>query len=207
MHSKPTRPISSADITALVLCGGKSTRMSGVDKGLIELDGKPMIAHTLEQLSPFFARLIISANQNTSQYGELGYEVIQDETSDVGPLAGILTAMRYVSTDYLLVSPCDTPLITREFSQRLIETASQPAGQASAEIYVAHDGKHLQMLHALFDLSSGKLVESLENYLKNDRKVQIWYEQNQFIPVDCSDIAQHFVNINTPESLIEITDN
>ena len=206
MISKPTPSISAADITAVVLCGGKSTRMSGVDKGLIELDGKPMIAHTLEKLSPFFSRLVISANQNTARYGALCYEVIRDETTDTGPLAGILSAMRHVSTNYLLVSPCDTPLITGEFSQRLIETVSQSAGGAGAEIYVAHDGIHLQMLHALFDLTSGNLECSLENYLKNDRKVQIWYEQNQFIPVDCSDIAQDFLNINTPESLIKITD-
>ena len=192
-------------VTALVLCGGRSSRMSGIDKGLIELKGKAMIEHTLDQLSPLFNHVVISANQNIGQYAAMGYSVLQDETTNAGPLAGILTAMRQVKSDFLLVTPCDTPLITREISMRLVNAAAA-SDPAAARIYVAHDGNHLQMLHALFDLADGELEKSLANYLQTDRKVQLWYQAHDIITVDCSDIPRDFTNINTPESLSEITD-
>lgn len=189
-----------ADITALVLCGGKSSRMSGLDKGLVELNGSAMILHTLQQLSGLLPRIFISANQNQAKYQNLGYPVIADVKPDSGPLAGILSAMQTVTSRYLLITPCDTPFISRNICLRLIQARKK----SDSLIQVAHDGKQLQTLHALLDLTDGILQYSLEDYLETDRKVQLWYEQNQFNAVDCSDLAGQFKNINTPDELNNI---
>ncbi len=59
-----TPDIPSADITGLVLAGGLARRMGGIDKGLVDLGGKPMIEHVLAALRPQVGRLLINANRN-----------------------------------------------------------------------------------------------------------------------------------------------
>lgn len=120
MHTPPP----AADITALLLCGGRATRMGGCDKGLIELAGEPLALHALrrlrrQNLPP--AHIAISANRNLDEYARLGCPVWPDALPDFpGPLAGILTAMQRCNTPLLLVVPCDTPFFPRTLCQRLL---------------------------------------------------------------------------------------
>ena len=74
-----------ADITGIVLAGGMGRRMGGVDKGLVELDGRPMVAHVLDRLSPQVGALVINANQNRDRYAAFGDPVIADDTSVASP--------------------------------------------------------------------------------------------------------------------------
>ena len=56
--------IAADDITGIVLAGGMGRRMGGVDKGLVLLDGAPMVAHVIARLAPQVGALVINANQN-----------------------------------------------------------------------------------------------------------------------------------------------
>jgi molybdenum cofactor guanylyltransferase len=58
--------IAREDVTGIVLAGGLGRRMGGVDKGLVELDGRPMVAHVIERLSPQVGTIVINANQNAA---------------------------------------------------------------------------------------------------------------------------------------------
>jgi molybdopterin-guanine dinucleotide biosynthesis protein A len=58
--------IHSGAITGIVLAGGQGRRMGGVDKGLVELDGKPLVAHALARLAPQVGAILINANQNAA---------------------------------------------------------------------------------------------------------------------------------------------
>ncbi len=176
--------------------------MGGRDKGLIAFNGKPMIQHSLEALSQQFSDILISANQNIDEYLALGHQVIKDSITDAGPLGGIYSALEKTDKSLLLITTCDTPLIHIEIVQRLIHSYKE----TSADIHVAHDGKHMQMLHALLNLEEKDLKTSLARYLKKNRSVKGWYLQLDVIEVDCSDLAEHFSNINTPGDLIEASD-
>jgi molybdopterin-guanine dinucleotide biosynthesis protein A len=191
--------IHYSDITVLILCGGGSHRMGGKDKGLIDFNGKPMILHSIEELSRQFPEIIISANNNIDQYQSLGHQVIQDSIDDAGPLGGIYSVLQKSDKSRLLITTCDTPLIDIEIAERLIQSNTK----TEADIHVAHDGKHRQMLHALINLKRTGLKVSLARYLEKDRSVKGWYQQLNVIEVDCSDLAQHFSNINTPEDLFK----
>jgi len=175
--------------------------MGGEDKGLIAFNGKPMIQYSIEALSHHFNDILISANQNIDKYLALGHQVIQDPITDAGPLGGIYSALEKTDKSLLLITTCDTPLIDIEIAQRLIHSY---AG-TRAEIHVAHDGKHMQMLHALLDLEKTDLKASLARYLETNRSVKGWYGQLDVSEVNCSDLAEHFSNINTPEDLIKVS--
>ena len=63
---------NSVEITAVVLAGGRGSRMGGVDKGLQLFRGKPLVAHAMERLAAQtrFApvAVLINANRNADAY-------------------------------------------------------------------------------------------------------------------------------------------
>ena len=74
--------VERAQITGIVLAGGQGRRMGGVDKGLVELDGRPLVAHVVERLAPQVGTLLVNANQNAQRYAALGYAVVPDAVGD-----------------------------------------------------------------------------------------------------------------------------
>ena len=83
-------------LTAIILSGGKSTRM-GQDKGLMEIKGKPMIQYVIDNITPVCSQIIISANQD--EYKKFGYPVINDNIMDTGPAGGIGSSLPLSSND------------------------------------------------------------------------------------------------------------
>ena len=99
-------------IHALILAGGRGSRMGGVDKGLQLLEGRPLVAHVIERLAPQAASLLISANRNLDAYAALGHRVLADPPGleFAGPLAGMLAGLEALPDDaWLLTAPCDCP--------------------------------------------------------------------------------------------------
>jgi len=180
------------NISAVILAGGMGRRMGGEDKGLVELDGRPLIAHVIKAIKPQVSRILINANRNREAYAKLGFPVIADELKNYqGPLAGMLTAMKQVSSPWLLAVPCDAPLLPADLASRLFAAAEMDR----AEIAVAHDGERLQPVHALL---STALAADLEAYLESgERKIDRWYSRRHMVVVDFSDQPETFVNINT----------
>jgi len=183
-------------ITGVILSGGLSRRMGGQEKALLKLNGKEMILHILERLAPQVNSLIINTNRHIEQYRQFGYPVINDQFGHFdGPLAGIYTAISHVHSPYLLVVPCDSPLITNDLVERLYRALKEN----SCQMTVAHDGERLQPVFALLDV---RLSTSLKHYLESgQRKLDRWYEGNGAVTVDFSDAKEMFFNVNTLEEL------
>ncbi|MEW8323887.1 MAG: molybdenum cofactor guanylyltransferase MobA [Candidatus Thiodiazotropha taylori] len=183
-----------SDYTAVILAGGRGSRMGGNDKGLVLLDGKPLIEHVINTIAPQVGRLLINANRNMAEYQRFGYPVIRDELSGYqGPLAGIYSALEQITTPNLITVPCDGPRLPKDLVARLASAREI----AAADIVVAHDGKRLQPVYALI---GKKLRPSLKDYLDGgDRKIDLWYAQHKMVTADFSDMPETFLNINTPE--------
>lgn len=189
--------IQKNDITAVILAGGMGRRMGGLDKGLIEHDGRLLVEILIEKLQQQQVNIMINANRNESIYAGYGFPVINDKLSDFqGPLAGFATAMASVDSQYILTLPCDSPLLSDQYVERFIACHNAP-GKTDVPICVAFDGDRLQPVHALIDVS---LIDSLNTFLESgDRKIDRWYAQHSYNLVDFSDQADMFKNINTPE--------
>lgn len=181
-------------LTAIVLAGGRATRMGGQDKGLVELAGRPMIAHALAALAPQVDRVIINANRNLDRYAAFGWPVVADEDSGfLGPLAGLAAGMKAATTPLVLTVPCDSPLLPGDLADRLLAALTRQ----DAEIAVPHDGERLQ---PVFALVKRDLLDSLVAYLgAGGRKIDRWFEQHRVAQVDFADRLETFVNVNDPE--------
>jgi molybdopterin-guanine dinucleotide biosynthesis protein A len=183
-------------VTGVVLAGGLARRMNKQDKGLILYHDKPLVSYALNALSKVARKVYINANRNLNEYNRFNYEVISDQTDSFdGPLAGILSAMSYASTEILLVIPCDSPLIKAEHVEKLLSAINKE----ETEIAVAYDGQRIQPVFLALKIA---LKDSLNNYLlEGNRKIDKWLQQHKLTQVDFSKNTEIFLNINTMSEL------
>jgi molybdopterin-guanine dinucleotide biosynthesis protein A len=141
---------------------------------------------------------LISANRNIDAYQQYG-EVIRDELTDFqGPLAGIAKAMAEAETPYLLILPCDSPLVNEILVDRLIQCMADK----DMDICVADDGSYI---HPTFAIMKTRLKDNLLAFLDSgERKLGLWIEQNDFQKVDFSDQPKVFINLNNPQDFDKI---
>lgn len=189
--------LNPKDITAVILAGGEGRRMNGADKGLLELWGKPLVVHLLERLSPQVGKVLINANRNLERYRQLAPVVPDSDAGYAGPLAGFEAGLSHAPSEWVLFVPCDSPLVPMDLANRLCA-----AIRHHDQIAVVDDG---DQLHAATALVHQSLLPSLCNYLDSgDRKLQLWFERHQLVPVDFSDQADAFFNLNTETALQEL---
>ncbi|MCD8551145.1 MAG: molybdenum cofactor guanylyltransferase [Shewanella xiamenensis] len=184
----------SLQIDAVILAGGMARRMGGDDKGLVELNGKAMIEHTIERIKPQVKEILINANRNQTRYAEFGFTVLSDEhTGFLGPVGG--HDHRYGSHPSRLSARGALRLSATPagFSARLL-TAIEAN---DAELAVASDGEREQPVVMLLKPS---LRESMTAFLEaGERKIDFWYAKHRFAVAAFADQPNAFVNVNTPE--------
>jgi molybdopterin-guanine dinucleotide biosynthesis protein A len=187
--------VNRQDITGVVLAGGRATRWDGRDKGLIQVSGRPMISHVLDALTPQVEQVIINANRNLDEYRAFGLPVVTDASRDfLGPLAGIASGLAAARTEWVAITPCDSPLLAADCVGRLVSACED---DARTDIAVAHDGERIQPVFALIRRG---LLEDLDAYLESGgRKIDLWYGQQRMQLVDFSDNPDNFLNINRRE--------
>ena len=109
---------SYQNISAYILCGGKSSRMQ-TEKGLVCFNGKSFIQHIIEAVKPLSDSIVlVTKNQD---YKVFGYEIIEDVITDKGPVGGIHTVLNHTKTENNLILSCDVPFITTQVLNILIE--------------------------------------------------------------------------------------
>jgi len=198
---------ASEGVTALILAGGRGSRMGGIDKGLQNFRGLPLALQTLmrlqlQSLPP--QEVLINANRNLAAYESLGAAVWPDTLDGfAGPLAGFLTGLERCETPLLLTVPCDTPLFPLDLIERLhaalIEQNADLAMAAARE----EDGQVRPQ--PVFCLLRIELLDSLVAFTQNGgRKIDAWTGQHRcaIVPFDQpQDATEAFFNANTLEEL------
>ncbi|HTQ01315.1 MAG TPA: molybdenum cofactor guanylyltransferase MobA [Casimicrobiaceae bacterium] len=188
--------MNALEVTGLVLAGGMGRRMGGIDKGLVPLDGKPMIAHVLARLAPQVSAVIVNANQNQGRYEAFGYPVVPDEVGGfAGPLAGLHAGLARAATPFVATSPCDSPFLPLDLVARLGEGLER----AGAQLAVAYT---FEQPHPVFALVDRAVLPHLAAFLaEGGRKIDAWYATLAVAPVHFDDCETAFRNINTKDEL------
>lgn len=183
-----------AEVTGVILAGGRGSRMGGEDKGLVMLNGQPLYQHVLQRVQPQVATVCISANRNQTRYLQSGFPVIADSIPGyAGPLAGMLAALQAVTTPWALFVSCDTPFIPCHLAQQLW----QQRGSASA-VWVRNadrDHPNIALIHR-------QAIEQLADFLqRGERKLMLFLASIDAKPVIFTDDSRCFTNINTLDDL------
>ena len=188
--------ISGADVTGIVLAGGLGRRMGGVDKGLVELDGMPMVAHVIARLAPQVGEILVNANQNAERYAALGHRVVPDALGGfAGPLAGLHAGLEQAATTHAVTVPCDSPFLPSDLVARL----AQGMTRDDAQLAVA---RTFDQPHPVFALVRVDVLPHLTAFLDSGgRKIDAWYAALRVVEVSFDDCVDAFRNINTRDEL------
>jgi molybdenum cofactor guanylyltransferase len=194
--------IPAQDITGLVLCGGRGTRMGGVDKGLQNHHGMPLALHAMMRLHGQVGTVMINANRNLAAYESFGVQVWPDPMADYpGPLAGWLAGLEHCETPYMLTVPCDTPNFPHDLVPRLATALTQHGADIAM---AATEEGGLEQVQPVFCLLKSDLIESLVAYLHaGERKIDRWTAKHACVTV-CFEDAAAFANANTLDELRQL---
>ena len=205
--------IDPQQITALILAGGRGSRMGGADKGLQNFNGLPLALHTLTrlQMSGAVARIMINANRNLAAYESFGVPVWPDVLGDyAGPLAGFLTGLARCETPFMVTVPCDTPLLPLDLVPRLAQALlAQDADIAMVSApEINSQGQRQLFSQPVFCLLRVSLLESLQDFTQTGgRKIGAWtaLHKTVLVPFDLpTDDARAFCNANSLSELRQL---
>jgi molybdopterin-guanine dinucleotide biosynthesis protein A len=183
-------------ITGVILAGGLGRRMGGIDKGLQELRGRPLVAWVSERLAPQVDELLINVNQNVERYAAFGDRVVPDQIPDyAGPLAGVHAALSAAAYPLVATAPCDSPFLPADLVFRLFSALTA----TNANLAVA---RTFDQPHPVFCLCRRAVLPHLSEFLAGGgRKFESWYATLNVVEVPFDDEADAFENINTREEL------
>ncbi len=190
-------------IIGVILAGGKSTRMNGLDKAQAKLGNLSLLEHSVQRARPQVDTLLINLHSSASNPLATDLTIIHDQIEDhAGPLAGILSSLEWVQENRpdcksIATFPVDSPFFPIDLIKRLHETKQASGAQVTIPRYG-------QQRHWVFGLWSVELIDSLKDFLlvKRLRKVRQWIGELDVCEVDFSDLPEDpFFNINTLEEL------
>ncbi|MFV8816364.1 molybdenum cofactor guanylyltransferase MobA [Haliea sp. E17] len=178
--------------TALILAGGAGTRVGGRDKGLIEWRGKRLVQQVCERIAPQVGGLLISCNRHREQYANFSPLAPADLREDFqGPLAGLEAAQAHLSSDLVLLAPCDAPLLPLDLAQRLNAELQRNGRLNVVYATTGNDG------HYLCALLRRSVLQGLPAYLDaGNRSVHRWYAGLGAGTVSFDDQPESFLNLN-----------
>lgn len=184
----------SQNISAFILAGGKSSRM-GEDKGLISLDGKPVISYVIDELRKLTDDIsILTSHEN---YRQFGHPLINDFYKDKGPAAGIDAALHHAKHDVIFITGCDMPFINEAAINKLTGYSLQH------EICVVSDGSFIEPLFAVYKRHCKQKWRTL--LLQGTLKLSdyFFHFDTNFAPAETFLLSDPhlFLNLNTPADL------
>ena len=188
------------NILGTVLAGGKSQRF-GEDKSQVSLANKLLIDYVLSEIIDQFKEILIVSNNSINFQSSEKITKIEDYKKGLGPLCGVLSAMKWIKTnkrDYQWIAtfPVDTPFFKRQILKDFIKNINF---NESDLFFIKSNNTR----HNIFGLWSINLLDKLEKDLNNgERKVELWANNTGVKIINMEFLNNDpFFNINTKEDL------
>ena len=191
-----------SNILGVVLAGGKSRRF-GEDKCQVKLGDKLLIDYILSEIIDEFKEVLLISNNKIKYINSNKISLVEDTKKGLGPLGGILTAMKWIkennkSYKWISTFPSDTPFFKKKILNNFLEEIKDYEGKL---FFINSNNTR----HNIFGLWSIDLLERLEKDLDNgERKVEMWANKIGVKSINMKfENKDPFFNINTKEDLIK----
>ncbi len=200
--------------SALVLAGGKGSRLGYQEKALIDINGRPLIAAVIRSLEKAVDTIIISVRDKSqgkllesalaglmSSSSHLEYRFAYDAYKDTGPLAGILSGLLICEDEYCFIAACDMPFI----NENVVKILFRECVNYDAAI-PRWDNGLLEPLHAAYRCRP--MIRETQKAIKSGETIilaPVFKLSVNYIPVDeiktIDPDLRTFMNINTYEDI------
>ena len=185
-------------VTGVVQAGGKSARMGGAPKALVELGGRRLIERVLRAIEGAVDEVLVVTN-TPELYAFLRLPMVPDAYPDGGSLGGIFTGLKAAPGEAAFTVACDMPFLCAAVARLVVERAGE------ADVVIPRAADQLQTMHAVY----GKgCLPHMEARLRAGRlKITGFFDDVRVLEVSEAEVARHadpalvFMNLNTPEEL------
>lgn len=185
-------------VTGVIQAGGRSTRMGGEPKALMELGGRRIIERVVAALAGVVDDLLVVTN-TPGLYAFLGLPMVPDVFPDHGSLGGIYSGLRAAPGEAAFTVACDMPFLRPEVARLVVERADR------ADVVIPRVGDQLETMHASYRKTC---LGPMEDALRAGRlKIVGWFPQVRVLEIDEAEVARYadpalvFMNVNTPDEL------
>jgi molybdopterin-guanine dinucleotide biosynthesis protein A len=192
-------PGSAGGATAIVLAGGKSSRM-GTPKALLLFDGEPLIVHVVATLRRLFAEVVVVAAPG-QDLPAMPVTLVRDDVAYQGPVGGICYGLRASGGDVSFVTACDSAFLSSRLISHLLSQIPQH------DVVVPHWQGRLQPLHAVYRRSVLPLLEG--QLARGELRPVFLFDKVPTRRIEEEEIRRFdpegwsFFNMNTPEDYAE----
>jgi molybdopterin-guanine dinucleotide biosynthesis protein A len=188
----------SIAITGVIQAGGKSVRMGGQPKALMELGGRRIIDRVVDVMARVTGDLLIVTN-TPELYASIGLPTVPDAFPGGGALGGIYSGLKAARGAAAFTVACDMPFLMVEVAQLVVDRA------AEADVVIPRTGGQLETLHASY---AKTCLGPIEQRLRAGQlRITSFFEDVRVIEIPEEDVARRraadvvFMNVNTPEEL------
>ncbi|MFJ4385928.1 molybdenum cofactor guanylyltransferase MobA [Pseudomonas sp. NPDC089408] len=183
------------DSSALILAGGRGQRMGGRDKGLVDWQGEPLIAHMHRTVRPLTDDLVISCNRNQDVYRAYADQLVGDADADFpGPLAGVIAGLKVARHAWVVVLACDAPLVDRALIEDLLRVAA--VNDSAAMV------RQRGYWQPMFSVLPRRVLPVLEQaWAEGERSLQKALLRDRVQALGCAEGDRRLSNFNSPELL------
>ena len=186
------------DIGALILMGGKNSRMNGNVKGLLKIKNSTFLEKIQETLNDF-SSIYLSINDKFSKeqkqnFENMGFKIIEDIYKEIGPLGGIYSSLLNCKEEYLFITACDMPFITKNS----IEVLCNKVDKNTDGVVFYDKNNKLYPLGAIYSKNVLPIIEEMIE--KKYFKLSYLVEKSNFVKINIekTDIPLKVLsNINT----------
>jgi molybdopterin-guanine dinucleotide biosynthesis protein A len=185
-------------VTGVIQAGGRSTRMGGRPKALLELGGRRIVERVLDAVRPVVDDVLIVTN-TPDLYAFLGVPMVPDAYPEHGSLGGIFTGLAAAAGDAAFTVACDMPFLHPAVARLVIGRAGE------GDVVIPRVGEQLETLHAVYGKAC---LPAIEARLRAGRlKIVGFFADVRVVEIDEAAVARHrapdvvFMNVNTPEEL------
>jgi molybdopterin-guanine dinucleotide biosynthesis protein A len=184
------------NVSGVIQAGGRSTRMGGEPKALLELGGKRIIERVVNAVASVLDDLLVVTN-TPERYAFLGLPMVPDAYPDGGALGGIYTGLRAAGGDAAFTVACDMPFVHPAIVRMVVERAGD------GDVVIPRTGAQLETLHAVYGKAC---LGPMETCLRAGRlKIVGFFPDVRVVELDAAPMGRHrapevaFMNVNTPE--------
>jgi molybdopterin-guanine dinucleotide biosynthesis protein A len=185
-------------VTGVIQAGGRSTRMGGRPKALMELGGRRIIERVVAALDGVIDELLIVTN-TPDLYAFLRLPMVPDVHPEGGSLGGIYTGLKAAAGDAAFTVACDMPFLRRDVVRLVVERAGL------GDVVIPRVGDQFETMHAVYQKACLPHME--ERLLTGQLKIVGFFDKVRVVVIEEAEVARWadpaivFMNVNTPEEL------
>jgi molybdopterin-guanine dinucleotide biosynthesis protein A len=185
-------------ITGVIQAGGRSTRMGGEPKALIELGGRRIVERVLAAIAPVVDDVLVVTN-TPERYAFLGLPMVGDVFPEGGSLGGIYSGLAAAAGDAAFTVACDMPFLDPAVARLVVARADE------GDVVIPRLGDQLETMHAVY---GKRCLPHMEERLRAGRlKIVGFFDRVRVVEVPEADVRRVadpeivFMNVNTPDEL------